>query len=173
MKGLDQMVWWQVVLQILPWVVTAIISVVALRNTRKLKELEIKDNERAREFELQRQITVQAIESMKEGCFRLGKQATRFARFVSKGRVDDDGELVQQMQDDLDFIEMNKPFFPLALREEMHIASSQLANLIGNSSSVDGGFQLEIFKKALPIVRRAKASTESFIDRYNLFSAEK
>ncbi len=173
MEGVKQVIWWQNVLEILPWVVTATISIVALRNNRKLKELELKDNERAREFEIQKQVTVQAIESMKEGCFRLGKQATRFARYVSKGRVDDDGQLLQQMQDDLDFIEMNKPFFPLELREEMHIASSHLNGLIRNSAGVDGGFQLKVFREALPIVQKAKASTERFIDQYNLFSVEK
>jgi hypothetical protein len=164
------MTWVEAIVTLVPYGATVAVSIYAIRNNTRLKELEIKDNERGRVFELQRVVTEKAIEVVVEASFRLGQQAIRFAKFVSEGRTECDPGLYEQMKSDLDFIERNKPFFPDAVREDMHGASSRLTNILRLFNDVDHKLRLQVFTEALPTVRKAKEATEQFLDQYNLFN---
>jgi len=162
--------WEQVVVTLLPYAATAAISVYAIRNSRQLKELEIKDNERGRIFELQKAVTEKAIEAVVEASFRLGRQANQCAAFLSERRTECDPILYDQLKDDLSFIAHNKPFFPNALREDIHGASSRLTHIMEARDNNDLSFRVKVFTEAIPAVQKAKKATEQFLDQYNLFN---
>ena len=164
--------WEQVVVTLLPYAATAAISVYAIRNSRQLKELDIKDNERGRIFELQKVVTVKAIEALVQASFRLGQQEIRFVEFLQQKETECDPKLYEQMKSDLDFIEINKPLFPVAVREKIHAASDHFTRMLQSNDGVDFSFRLQVLKDAAPVVQEAKQRIEQFLDQYNLFNAK-
>jgi len=159
----------EAIISIIPILITGAISIYAIRNTRKMKDLDIKENNRNRTFEIEKNITLKATDAMIEACFRLDRQIKEFAKFESGEKTKSVEDLYNQMKIDLDFIVLNKPYFPSILRNDIHKASDGLTNVTRVYKEIDDSKKIQEFTKARPILEKAKESIENMIDRYNMF----
>jgi len=159
----------EAIIYFLPYLITTGISWYAIRNTRKMKELDIKENDKNRIFEIEKTITLKSIDAMTEACSRLDRQIKEFAKFESGNRKISVEDLYNQMKIDLDFIVLNKPYFPSIIRNDIHKASDGLTNVTRVYKEIDDSKKIQEFTKARPILEKAKESIENMIDRYNMF----
>jgi len=159
---------WNAVFELLPYLITAGVSIYAIRHTGKMKELELKDLERGRVFQIQKKITDKSIDSLWKAHYLIWQQIPVAAAIIS-GDENIDDKTLGDIRESHEFIKSHTAYFPLEVREKIIDASYQL-NKISFDSSIDQKSKLEIIKDVFPIIKEIKKILEDYIDKFNILN---
>lgn len=160
---------WNIVFQLLPYIMTACVSVYAIWHTGKIKRLELKDSEKGRVFQIQKKITDKSIDSLWKAHYILAQQIPAVITII-QGTDHIDEKTMEGIQKAHEFIKSHAIYFPLDIREDLISASYHLNNIIEYKDSFEQKIKLEMFTASVTIMQKAKKALEDFIDKFNLLN---
>ncbi|HUV30392.1 MAG TPA: hypothetical protein VMY05_04780 [Acidobacteriota bacterium] len=162
------MPWTDVLILLVPNAVTATVAIYALRQSRKLKEMDLKDAQVARKFQLASRITNMSVDKMIEACYRLDQLKLTLAKLKTNGARIVNQETMDATLDAWNYIDRWGPLFPSALRGEMSRASSKLRVAIEKLGDSLPQSDAEIMVEAMSSSTRAHTVLSQFIDQHSI-----
>ncbi len=161
------------IIAIAPYAVAIVVPLYSLKHNRRLKELDLKDIDRGRLFEIEKMVTADSMKAMRGAYLRLSQQATTVLRLRSEGAQKADSSIQNGMEQARNYIDLWYPYFPSSVRDKMQTASSQLACLIRNYGNVGEDLTITVIENALPTIEDAREALVEIISNYNLIDKQK
>jgi|GEM_PF-6657059 len=168
-------------------IVTSIVGILgvlsyfySMRHARKMKELDLEDNEKNRIFQIQRIVTLKCMEVMIEIVFRLNQRREKFESYITKGidkesikQMEEDPidkELIKQMEEDSNYIKLNLPYSPVELREEILNVLTTLTALTKNYKNAPNPANMLL--NISTIIEKINNLVGELTEKYNLFNEQ-
>ncbi|MFH1699864.1 MAG: hypothetical protein ABIE07_04680 [Candidatus Zixiibacteriota bacterium] len=160
---------WSIFIAIISILTSAGVSVYALHHNRKLKGIDISENEKARRFELEKFVTLKSMEATTEYWTVLNKWNIFYVRSQSEGKKEIEAKDVSQMLSELEESERYFPFIPDEIRDDLKSASGQINCLNRNYGKTEDMKSIAI----ADILTKLKISSEileGYISKLNLLN---
>lgn len=152
---------------IVPWIISIILPVYTLRHSRMIKEIEILDRKKDREFQLEKSISEKAIEVMAESYHLTHKINRGLNEF---GSVDDKTKeiIFEEVKKAREYWEKNLFYLPEDSRRLIiPLTNMSFASFTASQMAFD--LQTKAFDKVSEMFRNIENSFAAIMRKYNLF----
>lgn len=158
---------WGIIEKLIPYGIGIILPIYTLRHTRKLKELELSDNEKNRNFQLEKMISEESLKVMAVS-YHLVHKINRGLNFFNS--VDEEGKkaIYQEVKDAREYWEKNLFYLPVESRR-LIIPFTNMTFSSFNDPKTGFMAQNKAFEKVTELFTSIEKSFAKIMEKYNLF----
>ncbi len=168
---MDSSQFWLLMVQVVVTAAVAVlVPVVTFRFSKRLKEMEQRDRERGRKFELTKMVSTKAIDALAQSYYQL-QRINLTTQAYSLANAERKKELVKELMEANSFLEKNQFYLPDNIRERVTglLTLSLKAMRRGHE---DESTLVKAFGEVMQMSEGIKDSFAPFMRRYNLLNRE-
>jgi hypothetical protein len=155
------------VVQLAPFVITAVISLYALRHTRRLKEAELADAERQRKSQIERDVSQKSLEVLCHSYRLTHRINLALNRYGPSSDDEQKKEMWKEISDIRNYWEENLFYLPKSVRKHVY----PLTNLAPNAvlpGEIGGRSQMMAFDQVSALFKDIESTLSRFMAEYNI-----
>jgi len=168
---MDSSQFWLLMVQVVVTAAVAVlVPVVTFRFSKRLKEMEQRDRERGREFELTKTVSTKAIDALAQLYYQL-QRISFTTQVYSSSNAGRKKEMFKEFMEATSSLEKNQFYLPDSIRDRVFVLVNLSLKAMGSGSQDDSALE-KAFHEVMQMSEGIKDAFVPFMRRYNLLIRE-